>query len=126
MIHGTCLALYSKDGFNRVPCRRYVCGENCTCECNIQNRQIFDYTVTKEKCGSSGDHAQICGENGKTYPSLCYLHKASVRLAYTGLCRPQLCHGEVCGSDGVTYESSCHARAHGVRIDYTGECFTEE
>ena len=72
------------------------------------------------------EHGEVCGENGKTYLSLCYLHKAGVPLAYTGLCRYHLCRGQVCGNDGITYKSSCHARAHGVRIDYTGECFTEE
>lgn len=82
--------------------------------------------MNKEKCGNEVHRAQVCGEDGETYPSLCYLHKAGVQLAYTGSCRPSLCRGEVCGRDGVTYESSCHARAHDICIDYSGQCFTEE
>ena len=83
------------------------------------------FTVRKTKCLIS-KHSEVCGENSKTYPSLCSLHKAQVKLAYTGTCRPDHCKEEVCGSDGVTYKSICHARAHSVRIDYYGKCFTEE
>ena len=86
----------------------------------------YIHLVAKEECGNDVEHEEICGEDGKTYPSLCYLHKAGIALAYTGSCRPYHCQGAVCARDGLTYESSCHARAHGVRVDYNGECFTEE
>lgn len=74
---------------------------------------------------TSDSQSHVCGVNGKTYPSLCYLHKAEIQLAYSGMCRPHLCKNNVCGRDGVTYPSSCHARAQGVRVDYPGDCFAE-
>lgn len=82
--------------------------------------------VAKERECLSHEHSQVCGVNKRTYPSLCFLHRAMIQMAYTGACRPKLCKGSVCGQDGKTYESSCHARARNVRIDYNGECFAEK
>lgn len=69
---------------------------------------------------------EVCGENGKTFPSLCDLHKANVKLAYNGKCRPDECNTDhVCGSNGITYKSVCHARASFIRTDYMGKCFSQ-
>ena len=81
--------------------------------------------VAKEDCRHTA-HSEVCGIDGKTYPTLCHLQQSGVMLAYSGHCRPRLCGGMVCGRDGVTYPSSCHAKSHNVRVDYTGHCFAEE
>ena len=81
-------------------------------------------SVSEGAC-TSDVHSHVCGLNGKSYPSLCYLHKAEVQLAYSGVCRPELCRESVCGRDGVTYTSVCHARASGMRVDYPGDCYAE-
>ena len=71
-------------------------------------------------------HNEVCGENGKTYTSICALHKAYVNLAYTGQCKPEQCTKEVCGRNGITYKSRCHAISHSAHVDYNGICFTEK
>lgn len=81
--------------------------------------------VAKEDCGHT-EYSEVCGVNGKTYPTLCHLQQNGAKLAYVGHCRPDVCAGTVCGRNGVTYPSSCHARAHNVRVDYKGKCFAEE
>jgi len=86
---------------------------------------FFSAVVAKEKCQDE-EYAQVCGSNEETYPTLCHLHQAGQKLAYTGPCRPTLCSETVCGSNGVTYPSPCHARAHNVMIDYYGTCFAEK
>ena len=65
----------------------------------------------------------VCGMDGQTYNSLCALQKARQLLAYTGICRSNLCNDQVCGADRNTYASICHAHARRIRVDHTGKCF---
>ena len=126
MNYGACLALYTKDG-SRLPCRQYMCSEYKIPRYYFSSDVTYTFSavVAKEKCQDK-EYAQVCGSNEETYPTLCHLHQAGQKLAYTGPCRPSLCSETVCGSNGVTYPSPCHARAHNVRIDYYGTCFAEK
>ena len=108
--------------------RKYLVNNLCAVrlQMNAMLFYFFNSSIVATKNCPKTNNAEVCGSDGETYPSPCYLHKAKVKLAYTGPCRPDQCKGEVCGSTGVTYKSSCHAKTHSVRIDYYGKCFADE
>ncbi len=86
----------------------------------------FTFLASKRICTLGLGNNEVCGENGKTYISICKLHKANIKFAYTGVCRPDECSRKVCGSNGITYMSGCHAISHHVRVDYNGICFSDK
>ena len=84
------------------------------------------FIVKNSNCDDQQKYSQVCGMDGKTYTSLCHMHKANQQIAYTGYCRPDICKGEVCGADKNIYKSTCHAHAHNIRVDYAGKCSLTE
>ncbi len=77
----------------------------------------------EKECSNEQDKSAVCGDNGRTYASMCELRRNRIALAYEGHCRPSECQEPVCGVDMNSYSSACHAHSRNVVINHIGRCF---
>ncbi|PAA74838.1 hypothetical protein BOX15_Mlig009437g1 [Macrostomum lignano] len=95
----------------RNPCENATCPNNALCvpAVNVDNLYRCVCPNTCWNVGDSEDSGEVCGSDGRTYPSLCHLMRASchavyqVKAMYRGRCNPcadfRCPSGQRCGLD---------------------------